>query len=295
MIKLLVRLLLLVACGAVAGCGFLPGKPPLPKHAAIVRAGAPAGGTDFRALVEQAEIIYFPEERAASGAKSEPAALLLEALQQSGKPYALAWGIVDASQQPLLDELQASTGAPRDELIVQLELTGTGRAREHFRSVLRDARLAGVRHIALRVPNAVVEKVASGAGLSAEERQYLAGGFTAPAGGFQSYAERFSGGGNFDERALAAAYRAEVVRRQFAAETIVRFFRSAPAETRLVVFAGSNDFGDGQGVPFYVAQKLKVRQLVLGREIPEPARGPLITLLRRGLQIVDRTPGSARH
>ena len=101
----------------VTGCTLFSGKPPLPKHASIERAGSPAASTDYRAVLEQADIIYFPEERAASAGKSEPAALLLDAVQQSGKAYGIAWDLIEASQQPLLDELQASAGAAREELV----------------------------------------------------------------------------------------------------------------------------------------------------------------------------------
>jgi uncharacterized iron-regulated protein len=289
---------LMLLCAAWSGCALFSSKPPLPRHAAIERGGSPAAGTDYRALVEEAQIIYFPEERAASGAKSEPAALLLEAVAASGKPYAIAWSLIEASQQSSLDELQAGSGSTRDELVAQLDLTGTGRAREQCRSVLRDVRLAGARHVALRVPRTVLERVASGGTPAPEEHDYLPRGFTAPAGGFQAYAESLSSQSALNDRSVAGAYRAELMRRQFAAETIVRYFRDAAADARLIVFADSAEFADGQGVPFYVAQKIDVRQLVLGRETSEPQRSKLLTRfdgnLRRSFQIVDRAPGAAR-
>src|SRR3712207_5278305 len=61
-----------------AGCA---SGPPLPKRGAVEMATASVSGTDFHETVANADIIYFPSERAASGARSEPAALLLEALQ----------------------------------------------------------------------------------------------------------------------------------------------------------------------------------------------------------------------
>ena len=292
-IKLVRAILVAAAVATLAGCASFSRKPPLPKHASIERAGSPAG-TDYRALVEEAEIIYFPEERAASGAKAEPAALLLEAVQQSGKPFAIGWALIGAAQQPLLDQLQVAIGSARDELIAKLELGGTGRAREHCRSVLREARSLGVRHVALRPPNALLEKLGSGANLTPEERELVPRGFTAPPGGFQAYAERLSGSSQINERALAGAYRAEVLRRQFAAETIVRHFRDAGSDARLIVFADATHFADGQGVPYYVAQKTNLRQLVLGPELAEPARTPLLTGLERslrpGFEVVNRTP-----
>jgi hypothetical protein len=288
--------LLVCAAAALSSCAIFSGKPPLPKHASIERPGSPAAGTDYRAVVDQAAIIYFPEERAASAAKSEPAALLLDAAQQSGPAFAIGWGLIDATQQALLDELQVTPDPARAELIAQLELTGSGRAREHCRSVLRDPRFAAVRHVALRAPRPLVEKLTAGASLTTEERDVLPRGFTAPPGGFQAYAERTSAGLGYNDRALAGAYRAEVIQRQFAAEAIVRQMRSAGADARLIVFASSADFAEAHGVPFYVAQKINVRQLMLDRETIQPTRAPLLTGLERGFrgrfEVVDRTPRS---
>lgn len=290
--------LLLCAAAAFSSCAVFSSKPPLPKHASIERRGSPAAATDYRALVEEAQVIYFPQERAASSARSEPAALLLEAMQQSGKPYAVGWSLVDASQQALLDALQTSSGSPRDELVAQLRLVGTGRAREHCRSVLRDARLAGLRHIALHVPRPLLDKVVSGAPPTPEERDLVPRGFAAPPGGFQAYAERLAHEDGVNPRTDAGAYRAEVLQRQFAAETIVRFFRAAPSDARLLVFSSSAEFADGHGIPYYVAQKIELRQLVFDREASQPARSPLLTGLERGLggsvEVVDGTPRPAR-
>lgn len=290
--------LLLCAAAAFSSCAVFSSKPPLPKHASIERRGSPAGATDYRALVEEAQVIYFPHERAASSGRSEPAALLLEAMQQSGKPYAIGWSLVEASQQAVLDELQASSGSARDELVAQLRLLGSGRAREHCRSILRDARLAGLRHVALRVPKPLFDKIASGATPTAEERDALPRGFTAPAGGFQTYAERLATEDGVNARSVEGAYRAEVLQRQFAAETIVRYFRAAPPDARLVVFSSSAEFADGHGIPYYVAQKIDLRQLVFDREASQPRRSPLLTrferALRRSLEVVDGAPRPAR-
>src|SRR5437763_11368138 len=286
------RLLLSGACMIFcAGCSLFSNSAPLPKHASIEHAGAPAAATDYRALVEQADVIYFPQERAASGAKSEPAALLVEAVQQSGKPFAVAWDLIDATQQTLLDQLPPE-GAAREQAIRKLELSGTGRAREHCRAVLR---AAGLHALALQLPGAVSEKIAAGAPLTVDEQRLLPTGYTLPVGGYQAYAESSANRSGLNDRALAASYRAEVIRREFAAETIVRYFRGAAPETKLIVFAKSADFGDDKGVPFYVAQKLNVRQLVLGREKSE-SRGSLLAfvVLRRSFEVVDRTPRSAR-
>ncbi len=249
--------------------------------------GQPAAGTDYAALLEQADVVYFPGERAASGAKSEPAALLLEAAQQSGTSYAIAWDLIDATQQATLDAL-APEGVRRDELIRKLDLAGSGRAREHCRAVLRDSRVA---FLALRMPQPITEKFAANAPLSAEEQAIVPTGYKVPS--YEVYAEGLA------NRGSAVAYRAEILRREFAAEMIVRFFRAAGPGVKLIVFANSNDFNNDRGVPFYVAQKLNVRQLVLGRERTAPMRGSLLALfagrLRIGFQVVNGAPRAAGY
>ena len=60
----------------ISGCGLFSGKPALPRHAVIEGGSAPGGVTDYTALVANAEIVYFPAERAASGARAEPSAML---------------------------------------------------------------------------------------------------------------------------------------------------------------------------------------------------------------------------
>jgi len=286
--------LLLLAC-ALQSCAFFSGKPPLPKHASIERLEEPAARTDFAAVVESADVIYFPSDRAASGARSEPAALLVEALEKTGHPFAIAWDLVDASQQPLLDELSALMGKAREELIARLELVGSGRAREHCRALLRELRPAGVSYLALRCPATLIGKIASSEPLTSEEEKLLARGYTAPPGGFQNYAERQPAAA-LGDRTLARSYRAELVRQQFIAERIVRSLRGAAEAGKLLVFLGDADLGSEGTVPYYVAQKLRVRQLVLGSEMPRKERAKLLTIERGrpAFQIVDRAPVPTR-
>nr|MBA2432663.1 hypothetical protein [Chthoniobacterales bacterium] len=98
--------LVLVACAvALQGCASFPGKPPLPKRASLERMPKPAATTDYGALVENAEVLYFPRERTGSSSRSDPAARLLDALQQGGVPFAIGWDLIDASQQVVLDQL----------------------------------------------------------------------------------------------------------------------------------------------------------------------------------------------
>ncbi len=242
---------------------------------------------DFAAVVENAEVIYFPTSRTASAGRSEPAALLLEAMERSGRPYAIAWDSIDAAQQPLLDELQGKPVEQRDNLIAQISIGGNGRSQEHCRSVLRST---GSRYLALGVPAMLLSQISAGRPLSAEEEKQLPRGFILSADGWESYVEHHPGMNN---RELAESFRVETVRRQFAAEKIVEYFRKEGGASKLLVFGSEADLGTAQGLPYYVAQKSRVRQLVLGPAAPTGAK--LLTWRSPGgFEIVDRAPIAAR-
>lgn len=273
-------------------CTFFAGKPPLPKRASIEQGSRPTATTDYAALVANADVIYFPRERAASGARSEPAALVLEAIMQQSAPFAVAWDLVDLPQQPLLAELPGKTENAREKIVRELELSGTGRAREFTRASLRDRRVAELRHLALAPPSAMIARLQSGEMLSADEKKLLATDFSLPPRGWEAYAERNTGRLNPNE--MRAAYRAQVVRQQFAAGMIVQFFRTSPPDAKLLVFLRGEDLLAGEGVPSYVAQKIQMRQLVLD----SPSASSPAKLLTdaggwRAPEIVDRAPGPA--
>ena len=266
----------IVAFGCVAALAGCASQPPLPKRASIEHLPKPAADTDFNAVVAGADIIYFPAERAAFGARSEPSALILDALRQSGTGFAIAWDLIDAGEQPLLDELQGKGDRERDRLIARLDLVGTGRAREHCRAVLRDARLAGVRHLAVRAPAPLVASIRAGT-LAPDEERRISSGFTPPAGGLELYAERIAGTRGASQADLAGAYRAHVIAQQFAATQIVDHFRGAGAGGKLLVFLRREDLVAGQGVPHYVAQKMDLRQVVLASDALQEERRKLLT------------------
>lgn len=257
-------------------CANFSANPPLPKHATLERGAGPIAQTDYAAIVANAEVIYFPSNRAGAGGRSEPSALLLDAMLRDAAQFAIGWNVIDMSQQPLLDELATSTSAAvREKIIRGLDVQGSGRAREHFRSMLRDPRYRGVQHIALRWPAAVAAKIESASQLSPEEERELPQGFSVPVAGLDAYAERMAGSGA--SPAIAVAFRARAVAQQFAAERIVRHFAAGGTATKLLVFAQPEDLVAGDGVPFYVAQKSNVRQLVLDSQVAERPAARLLT------------------
>ncbi|MDQ6624988.1 MAG: hypothetical protein M3Y69_02440 [Verrucomicrobiota bacterium] len=269
-------------------------KPALPRRASLDTAGSSDARPDFAATVAAADIVYFPAERAASGARSEPAALLLEAFQTSGTPFGIAWDNISADQQPLLDEIASTRVAAREKLIARLEIGGTGRSREHCRAVLRDTQAGGIRHLALRVPQ---RSGAGGAPETTEEQSTMH--FRPAPYGLETFAERMTAAESLSGRDVASVYRARLTSEQFAAEQIVRFFQTRGIP-KLLVFMQTSDLESSDGVPFYVAQKVNLRQVVLGANAPRSSRAKLLTGTGRsnggrGFQVVDGTPVTGRE
>ena len=136
---------------------------------------------------------------------------------------------------------------------------------------------ADLRHLALRLPPALVAALDGPGRLTAEEERQLPNGYAPPSGGFESYSERLSAGGLTSDPAGGRSYRAQVARQQFAADKIVRHLRAAGALSKLLVFLEERDLEAGLGVPRYVAQKLQVRQVVLDSSGGGPVRPKLLT------------------
>ncbi len=269
-----IRVLGVSLCALIlSGCGIFPGQPPLPRQAAQERSAGPSRGADYAALVAGAEIVYFPAERAASGARSEPSAMILEALRKSGARFVIGWDLLEADQQPILDELPGTSGAAREAIIARLKITGTGRAREHFRAVLRDERLTDLPHLALRIPSIVLARLDAGERLTGEEERTLPRGFTPPPGGSEIFSERLAAGRAGEVR----SYRGQMVAQQFAAERIVRQVRATGAGDKLLVFLKGEDMEVGRGVPRYVEQKVQARQVIWGPDERERGRPRLLT------------------
>ncbi len=121
--------------------------------------------------------------------------------------------------------------------------------------------------------------------------------FRQPPAGFETFAERITAAESLSGRDVAMEYRAHVTAQQFAAEQIVRYFQMGGGG-KLLVFLRAADLESGRGVPFYVAQKLSLRQRVLGSNSGQTGARKLLTDRLRGdgrrLQIVDSAPASMR-
>jgi hypothetical protein len=117
--------------------------------------------------------------------------------------------------------------------------------------------------------------------------------FVPPPEDFERFARRFSTR-NPKDPALAAEYKAALLRQQHLADKIASYFMDHRSG-KMLVFLQRVEVSSDYGVPYFVAQKTKARQLILNPErSPESDRGLLTGRGRRrlggGLEIVNGPP-----
>ena len=207
-----------LSCGS---CSFFSRQPPLPRQAAIESNNA--DDKKYDALVQSADIIYYPSESVMLRTRSEAAWELLEALQRHGGSFALGWDSISGEQQVVLDEW-ANRSAAASSAMPRLHLDAAPGEEENGHAFLRAAGKRGARILALGRPSASI------ATQSSEE---------------------------------------------FAAARIADYFREHRGE-KILVFLRRTQLDQAQGVPHFVAQSTKARQLVLN---PRPASTPRGRLL----------------
>jgi hypothetical protein len=222
-VKFLGRCILLGAAMLCGSCSFFSRQPPLPRQAAIE--SNTEGDEKFDALVQSADIIYYPSESVTLRARSEAAWKLLEALQRHGGSFALGWDSISGEQQVVLDEW-ANRAAATGSAMPKLHLDAAPAEAEKGHAFLRAAVKRGAHVLALGRPSANI------ATQSSEE---------------------------------------------FAAARIADYFREHRGE-KILVFLRRTQLDQTQGVPHFVAQSTKARQLVLN---PRPASTPRGRLLAR--------------
>lgn len=247
----------------------------MPRRASLESVAAPDADEQLAAVVRAADVIYLPTDRLGSVLASEPAWKLMQVMRRSGADFAVAWDAIDSSEQSRLDEWLNRRSSSAD-FPGHLDLFGNARERENCRAFLRQTRPLHIRHLALRCPQQLVEKLRAGNALTAADETLVPRGFDVPRDGLQTFAQRAPELRSASDIDRAAFYRAAVVANEFAAERIIDQLKEHEGG-KLLVFLRRADLDNAQGVPFFVAQKLNVRQVVLDSKQPGGQRANLLT------------------
>jgi hypothetical protein len=149
LVFILLRTCLIALLASGGSCAFFYRQPALPKHAAIEATETPQTDEKFTALVQNADIIYFPTELLGPPPRTEPATKLVEALQRNGNSFAIGSDLVGGDEQTLLDQWAQRTLSTED-LFSRLHLVGTERERENCRAIVDKAKDWDTHFLALR-------------------------------------------------------------------------------------------------------------------------------------------------
>ena len=257
------RVLLLAVSLLFGGCGLFSSKPSLPKQAGTE---SPLDNADKWTLaVQRADIIYFPVEAIGNESIDEPPVKIVQSLKNGETQFSIAWQGIEHDK--------SNQDAPSDP-----RWTYTGRLRDRCRTVLRQT--IDARHIYLGLPAAIRAKLQRGSVLDDNEKELMPRGYRTPANGLEDFAEQLATVRGLQEREIENLYRAHVAAEQFAAEQIVTYLREHEGE-KLLVFARRRELGGDLGLPAFVAQKLKLRQINFELEGSRKAQPRLVSLWPR--------------
>ena len=254
------RVFLLAVSLLLSGCGLFSSKPSLPKQAGTE--SLPDNTDKWTLAVQRADIIYFPVEAIGAESVDQPPVKIVQALKNGGTRFSIAWqGIEHDKSNP--------------DIPSEPRWTYTGRLRDRCRTVLRQT--IDARHLFLGLPAAIRAKLQRGSVLDDNEKEMMPRGYRTPANGLEDFAEQLATVRGLQEREIENLYRAHVAAEQFAAEQIVTYLREHEGE-KLLVFARRRELGGDLGLPAFVAQKLKLRQINFELEGSRKAQPRLVQL-----------------
>jgi hypothetical protein len=254
---------------------FFSRQPPLPRRAAIESTPIPAGDEKLTALIQKADIIYFSSESLGPSGGSEGAWKLIEVLKRDGGRFAIGWDAINGEDQPLLDQW-VKEGISADAVVARLHLEGATVESEVARRFFREANRYAAQILALRYSPETRATTSESGSLVSQE---IFPGFEPPPGDFEGFKQRLPSSTGTSEAKLRVLYDAALLREQFAAARIARYFRENRGE-KILAFVPEAQLGSNHGVPYFVAQKTRARQLVLYSKSRSTSRARLLAQAR---------------
>jgi uncharacterized iron-regulated protein len=246
--------------GALARCGAL---------GLLVLAGCvtrPASDSFARSVtygLERARIVYIGEKHD-DISHHQFQEEIIRSLHRRGKPVTVGMEMIDLTQQDALDGYLEKRISWNEFVRRTAFDRGWGKTSPAYARILSWCRRNEVPVIALNAPQTVTRKLAGNEPLTAEEKQ-LVPTYPEPPGGFKQFQTAMAGHGNGGS--LRRYYEAQRAWDQTIAGRILAWLPNHSGT--LVVLLGRFHADPRTGVPWYVARKSQVTQLVLF-----PARDP---------------------
>jgi uncharacterized iron-regulated protein len=250
----LLRLLSLVAAISLGGCASR-------SAVEISRNAATADDDRFWESVRVADVVYVGEVHDDQNNHQYELQLVRDALAHHLR-IAIGWEMFTRSQQPSLDRFD------RHKISLQELLARTGFQRSWgvysplYAKILGLTSEMRVRNIALNASNDLVHRVAMGETLTPEEQDQLPEGYAVSSRAYDNFVRLMGDHPGVTESDLRRYFNAQNIWDQTMADSIATFHQQN-AKTKLIVFTGRGHIQNGFGVPSYVAQKSKLKQLLL--------------------------------
>jgi uncharacterized iron-regulated protein len=213
--------------------------------------------------LEGARIAYIAEKHD-DASHHEFQEKVIRSLHGRGKPVTVGMEMVDVTQQAALDEYLEKKISWSEFARRTAFDRGWGKTSPAYWRILSWCRRNEVPVIALNAPQTVTRKLARGESLTAEEMQFLPS-YTEPPGGFEQFRGVMAGHGNVG--LLRQYYEAQRAWDQTMAGRILAWLSDHSGT--LVVLLGRFHADPRTGVPWYVARKSRVTQVIF---YPVPRR-----------------------
>jgi uncharacterized iron-regulated protein len=176
--------------------------------------------------------------------------------------FAIGWEMFDETQQGVLDAWAARQISFKDLLRKTEFEKYWGVYSPTYLQILQLGGSAKIPNLGLNAPPALAGKIARGEPLLAEEKAMIPTGFVASDKGYRNFVAMMGDHPGMKEKDLRRYYDAQNVWDQTMASRILEFKRLHP-ELKLVVLTGRGHVPGGFGIPFYVKQKARLKQLIL--------------------------------
>ena len=207
--------------------------------------------------LEGARIIYIAEKHD-EASHHQFQEKIIRSLHRRGKPVTVGMEMADVTQQAVLDDY-LDKKIPWSEFAHRTAFDrGWGKTSPAYARILSWCRRNGVPVIALNAPQTVTRKLARSEPLTAKEKQ-LVPNYPEPPGGFKRFQGAMAGHGNV--RSLRQYYEAQRAWDQTMAGRILAWLPDHSGT--LVVLLGRFHADPRTGVPWYVARKSHVTQVIL--------------------------------
>jgi uncharacterized iron-regulated protein len=215
----------------------------------------------FWQSIEKADVVYVGEMHD-DPAHHQYELQLVRGLLKRKMKFAIGWEMFDMTQQGVMDRW-ASHATPLEAMLARTDF------QEHwgiyspvYEQILEIAGNANVPNLALNAPPELARKIAHGEPLTAEERAMIPVGFVATEQGYRNFVAMMGNHPGMNEKDQHRFFDAQNVWDQTMASRILEFKDREP-RIPLMVFTGRGHISGGYGIPFYVRQKRKLKQIIL--------------------------------